>query len=82
MSQRSARTRTLIQLGGLLSKTNFLKFFDISLGDDLQLEDENNEKALILTGLLQDLCEQLPSHLTDQQKEALKEKGIIALARK
>ena len=79
MSMRSSRTRTLIQLGGLLSKTKFIDLFDIELGDDLQNEDENAYKGMMLLGLFQDLCDQLPDNFTDEQLEALKEKGIMTL---
>lgn len=79
MSERSSRTRTLIQLGGLISKTKFLDLFDITLGEDLQSENDNSYKGVMLLGLLKDLADQLPHSFTDDQLAALKEKGMITL---
>ncbi len=45
------RTRTLIQLGGLLEKAKLLLPFDIQPGDDLQ-RPENLSKAASLLGFL------------------------------
>lgn len=39
--ERKTRTRTLIQLGGLLDLTPLLTICGINLGDDLQLERSN-----------------------------------------
>lgn len=79
MNHRKSRTRTLIQLGGLLTKTRFLDLFDINLGDDLQTEDAHSTKALMLMGLLKDLSDQLPDAFTSPQCDALKEKGLITI---
>lgn len=48
--QRKMRTRTLIQLGGLLNISPLLSICGIELGDDLQLEYP--DKAAILLGIL------------------------------
>lgn len=53
-AQRRARTRTLIQLGGLIEKAGLLDEFGIELGADLQ-KDENMKKpvAILLGGLFE-----------------------------
>jgi hypothetical protein len=79
MRDRTARTRTLIQLGVLLTKTKFLNLFKITLGDDLQSEDENSHKAMMLLGLLKDVGDQLQNTFTDEQLKALKDKGLISM---
>ena len=61
-SERKARTRTLIQLGGILSLTPLLDICDIHLGDDLQLSYQ--DKADFLLGVLHTLCEHLPDTLS------------------
>lgn len=50
-TSRKMRTRTLIQLGGLLEKANLLAPFDIQTGEDLQ-HTEHLHKAVQLLGLL------------------------------
>ena len=61
-SERKARTRTLIQLGGILSLTPLLDICDIHLGDDLQLSHQDN--ADLLLGIIHTLCEHLPDNLS------------------
>jgi hypothetical protein len=58
-SERKARTRTLIQLGGLINITPLLSLCDINLGDDLQLH--HPDKADILLGLLASYCDNISS---------------------
>ena len=55
MQFRKARTRTLIQLGGLVEKSGILEPLNISLGDDLQKDYEHLESTAILTGALLEL---------------------------
>jgi hypothetical protein len=55
MQFRKARTRTLIQLGGLVDKSGLLESLNITLGDDLQKDYEHLESSAILTGALSDL---------------------------
>lgn len=43
--QRRARTRTLIQLGGLIHKCGLTEKFGIELGEDLQADEVAREKA-------------------------------------
>ena len=63
-SKRKARTRTLIQLGGLLDLTPLLSICKIELGEDLQIDQP--DKSATLLGILSHLCDQLPEHFTDQ----------------
>ena len=50
-SGRQGRTRTLIQIGGLVQKSGLMDAFLIAPGDDLQ-DYENLEKASRLLGFL------------------------------
>ncbi len=74
--ERKRRTRTKIQLGGLLEMVGLTERFDIVMGDDLQLNQEDQDKSATLLGLLVSLIEQLPPNL---DKVALKNKGILFL---
>ena len=50
---RRARTRSLVQLGGLMDKSGLLKTFEIPLGLDLQKDPETKEPvAALYKGLL------------------------------
>jgi hypothetical protein len=49
---RKARTRTLIQLGGLIEKSGLMKSFDLEPGDDLQKDLEKKENVFALLGAL------------------------------
>jgi hypothetical protein len=55
MQFRKARTRTLIQLGGLVEKSGLLEPLNITLGDDLQKDFDCLESAAILAGALSEL---------------------------
>lgn len=72
---RMSRTRTLIQMGGLLSMVNIPSWFDIELGDDLQTDMEKQDQSLMLLGLLATVAEQLPQKFSDDRKTELKLKG-------
>lgn len=77
--QRKARTRTLIQLGGLLSLTPIVKICDIKMGEDLQ---SSSDKASFLLGLLQRCCELIPNSLKEKEIEALKAIGRTMLKKR
>ncbi|MDC0344935.1 conjugal transfer protein TraD [Alphaproteobacteria bacterium] len=47
---RKKRTRTLIQLGGLLEKSGILENLDIEVGADIQNDDGVSEKVAELYG--------------------------------
>ena len=51
--ERKARTRTLIQLGGLLVKSGLVEDLGIPLGVDLENNPEGKEKAYQLLSLLE-----------------------------
>jgi len=61
-SERKSRTRTLIQLGGILSLTPLLNICDIHLGDDLQLSHQDN--ADVLLGILSSLLENFLNNIS------------------
>lgn len=50
-NQRAARTRTLIQLGGLLVKSGITEKLGIEIGADLQREEDQKKKAYVLLGM-------------------------------
>jgi hypothetical protein len=45
---RKARTRTLLQIGGLVAKSGLLETFEISLGLDLQRDPEQKHQVAAL----------------------------------
>jgi hypothetical protein len=50
---RRARTRSLVQLGGLIAKSGLLETFQLNLGDDFQRDPETKEPvAALFKGLL------------------------------
>ena len=51
-NQRAARTRTLIQLGGLVVRSEIAQKLGIEIGADLQKNEEQKRKAYTLLGLL------------------------------
>jgi hypothetical protein len=77
--QRMKRTRALIQTGGLLKVAGILERFSITLGDDLQSDQNNHDKAATLLGVFVSLIEQLPHEFTEDELKALKNKGIRAM---
>ena len=58
-TDRRARTRTLIQMGGLLNMIGLPQLCGIADGDDLQKDSLNHDKAAILLGMLVHLNEKL-----------------------
>ncbi len=51
-NHKAARTRTLIQLGGLLVKSGIVKKLGLEIGADLQRDTEQKNKAYTLLGML------------------------------
>ena len=49
---RAARTRTLIQLGGLVVKSGIAEKLRIEMGADLQRDEDQKKKAYTFLGLL------------------------------
>jgi len=78
--QRKARTRTLIQLGGLLDITPLPSICEINLGDDLQLE--YLDKAATLLGILVTAANQLPDTVCENVLAQFKNIGIKFLKQK
>lgn len=69
--QRKAETRTKIQLGGLLIKSGLTDLFSISPGTDLQLQEEEREKATLLLGALIEMNQGVSSLNPHKEKWAL-----------
>jgi hypothetical protein len=73
-SERKARTRTLIQMGGLLEITPLPSICNINLGDDVQLD--HPEKSATLLGLLLHLSEQIPETASPDDLKKFRKIGI------
>ena len=80
MSFRKARTRTLVQLGGLMAKSGLIDLFEIELGQDLQTDDEVFEDVAALMGALVEIKYACDLNTLPQQKILWAEKGKQALA--
>jgi hypothetical protein len=78
MDQRKTRTRTLIQLGGLVFKAGLLEPLDLALGDDLQKDEQNFDGVATLMGGFLDLS--APLYHDEAQKLLWRERGKKALA--
>jgi hypothetical protein len=50
--QRADRTRTLLQLGGLIVKSGIAQKLGIAIGADLQKDEHQKKKAYALLGML------------------------------
>lgn len=74
--QRRARTRTLIQMGALLTLTDIPSLLSIKEGDDLQHDIHTMDKAAALLGLILSFREHLPPSLSDASYEDFKKIGI------
>ena len=75
---RKSRTRTLIQLGGLLELTALPTICEINLGDDLQ--DEMRTKAALLLGILIKCANNLPEEFSETQINEMRIIGNTILA--
>lgn len=73
MSIRKARTRTLIQLGGLIEKANLLQPLNIELGTDLQKDEFYFDSVATLMGAISDIYGILTTD--DTQKMLWRQKG-------
>lgn len=78
-SIRKARTRTLIQAGGLLNLVGYFAICGIEEGQDLQLDFESRDKAATLLGILSEAFETLPMNPSNEQLESWKNIGIRVL---
>jgi hypothetical protein len=78
-TDRKARTRTLIQMGGMLNMLGLPQLCGINDGEDLQQDLESKDKAATLLGLLVHLNETLavaPLVLDPCALEQFKQRGI------
>lgn len=75
---RRARTRSLIQLGGLIETTGLLEHFGLMLGADLQKDDDMKQPVSALVGALLELKSIL--HHEQYPLSLLSEKGMKHLA--
>jgi hypothetical protein len=73
-NERKARTRTLIQMGGLLDLTPLPSICDVNLGDDLQLD--HPDKSATLLGLLLYISEQIPETILADDLAKFRKIGI------
>lgn len=78
-SARRARTRTLIQMGGLINLVGLSELCNIIVGEDLQKDLEAMDKSAVLLGILEETISALPPALTDEQITYFKTKGIRRL---
>ena len=76
---RRARTRTLIQVGGLVSLSGLLSICHIEEGEDLQADIESRDKAATLLGIFLEAVEKIPNPPQAHQVECWREAGIRAL---
>lgn len=75
MDLRKARTRTLIQLGGLIEKSGLLNELNLAPGDDLQKDHDCHESAAILMGALCELRQSFHTEDASAQKIIWCERG-------
>jgi len=79
VAYRRARTRTLIQCGGLLKISGLLEICQIQEGDDLQLDLESYDKAATLLGILLDAAVAIPNPPDSGEMETWRESGTRLL---
>ena len=77
---RKARTRTLIQLGGLVEKAGLLDLVELETGQDLQKDPKTFDAAATLMGALISLKEAFLSEEAQAQKMIWKVQGKKELA--
>ena len=80
LALRRARTRTMIQIGGLVVKSGLADILGIELGQDLQMDAECFESNAVLLGGLMELKNILNQDDGEQQKLLWATKGKEALA--
>jgi len=79
--ERRSRTRTLIQLGGLVEKSGLMELVNIQTGEDLQLDNDAFEKAATLFEILSESNLDNENH-SPAELEHLKIRGIRKLKTK
>jgi len=73
---RRARTRTLIQLGGLIEKSGLMESFGLETGDDLQKDIGKKESVFALLGALIEIDQMIKNK--DLHIDLLQHKGAKA----
>ena len=81
MQFRKARTRTLIQLGGLVEKSGILEPLNITLGNDLQKDYNCLESAAMLIGALLELRARFYGEEAHSQKMIWLDRGKKVLGK-
>jgi hypothetical protein len=79
LDERRARTRTLIQAGGLLNLSGLLEYCDIEEGEDLQYDLESRDKAALLLGILSETLQKLLDKPDPIQIEKYKKLGTVLM---
>ena len=74
---RKARTRTLIQAGGLIEKAGLLETFNLKCGDDLQTDYDLKDEVMAMLGSFIELKQQIENE--DLSKTWLSQKGMETL---
>ena len=82
MESRKARTRTLIQLGGLVEKADLLEPLFLNLGQDLQKDPECFEGVAVLMGALAELRQVFEAEDAEGQRVLWKERGKELLGKR
>lgn len=77
--ERKERTRTLIQAGSLLKLLGYFELCDIGESDDLQHDNEGQDRAAVLIGILEEMKTKIPPLLSHEEKEKFKTIGIRVL---
>lgn len=78
-NERKARTRTLIQLGGLVQMLGLTSYVGIEEGEDLQIDGNARDKSAILLGILIEKVRGLPAVPNANELESWKQLGIRTL---
>ena len=82
-ANRKRRTRTLIQVGGLVRKAGLFDLCGIDDGEDLQDRSVSQDKAAILLGWLDERLEKTINEtgrsLSETDREDLRQRGIRRL---
>lgn len=75
MTERAARTRTLIQMGGLVQKSGLPEVLEIEPGNDLQRDPNLKESGAILLGILRHAAELLSGSESDEYRVRWRKRG-------